>query len=118
MQTKFTIYWPSGTAEEREADLPATPTFFELEAVLQPIFGPGHWFEHVTVLKPGLKPGAEPIAADLFVDENGHSLGLPRNEAATQIYRANALRQKPKLDPESLAWIVGPAVLFERRVWF
>jgi hypothetical protein len=54
----------------------------------------------------------------MFVDEDGHGRERPRNEAATTIYRANWLRQHPGVDPETLPWIAGPAVLFDRRVWF
>jgi hypothetical protein len=69
-----------------------------------------NWPEHVSVLFEG-KP------ADMFVDENGHAKNLPRNEAATAIYRAYSLRQHPNTDPESLPFIAGTAVLFDAPVW-
>jgi hypothetical protein len=47
----------------------------------------------------------------------GHPKGLPRNENATVIYRRNALLRQGVKDPETLPWIAGPAVLFERIVW-
>jgi len=59
---------------------------------------------------------------DMFVDENGLMKQLPRNEVATTEYRRACLAGKtvvpPPSDPELLNFIVGPAVLFERRVWF
>lgn len=69
-------------------------------------------FEHVSVLFNGHR-------RDMFVGEtstiNGRHI---RNIRATEIYRANALSQDPRLDPESLPAISGPAVLFpDRIVW-
>lgn len=55
---------------------------------------------------------------DMFVDEVGIEKGLPRNERATEIYRANWLRAHPKDDPESLPHVAGVAVVFDARVWF
>jgi hypothetical protein len=75
--------------------------------------------ERVRVIRSAAEPyrnGDEYL--DMFVDEDSHGRERPRNEAATTIYRANALRQFPGTDPESLPWIAGPAVLFDRRVWF
>ena len=66
--------------------------------------------EHVAVLY-------QDRPADMFVDEIGAIKSLPRNEAATAIYRANWLKQHPRTDPESLDAIYGPAVLFHRIVW-
>ena len=43
---------------------------------------------------------------------------LPRNEKATAIYRNNWLTQHPNTDPEMMAFIVGPAVVFSDRVWY
>ena len=56
-------------------------------------------------------------AAAMFVDEDGHAKGLPRNEAATAIYRASWMARNPRDDPESLPWIAGDAAIFGRRVW-
>jgi hypothetical protein len=42
---------------------------------------------------------------------------LPRNEAATLIYRRNAMLHQGVKDPEEVSFIVGPAVLFDRIVW-
>jgi hypothetical protein len=67
--------------------------------------------EHVSVLFKG-------APADMFVDETGVLKGLPRNEAATAIYRANWLKQHPEQDPEALPHIAGTAVVTGRRIWF
>lgn len=77
-------------------------------------------FERVRVIRSAseaYRNGAEYL--DMFIDEDGHSRDRPRrNEKATAIYRANWLRQHPSTDPETLPWIAGPAVLFDKRVWF
>jgi 16S rRNA C967 or C1407 C5-methylase (RsmB/RsmF family) len=54
---------------------------------------------------------------DMFVDEEGKITGRALNEAATQIYRANTLKNVPGVDPESLHAIYGPAVVFLEKVW-
>lgn len=110
MQTYYRIIPPSGEAETREAFLAKEPGYAALKALLDPIFG-GAYFEHVNVLHDGQH-------LDMFVDEDGHNKRLPRNETATAIYRAAWLDRHPGEDPESLSFIVGPAVLFLRRVWF
>lgn len=66
--------------------------------------------EHVSVLFGGRR-------ADMFVDDRGIEKDLPRNEAATAIYRANWLSRHPGADPESIPAIYGLAVLFDRIVW-
>jgi hypothetical protein len=42
---------------------------------------------------------------------------LPRNDAATKIYRNGFLSNRPNHDPEKLPYIAGPAVVFLRSVW-
>ena len=61
--------------------------------------------------------GADYRRADMFVDELGHQKQLMRNGAATVIYRRNAMLRPQVSDAESLSFIVGPAVLFNRVVW-
>jgi len=97
------------TPEEREVDWPTEPSFKAIRALLDPIFLKRPW-EHVSVLIEGRR-------ADMFVDESGHLAGLPRNEAATALYRANWMTRHPDADPESIPWIAGVAVLFERIIW-
>lgn len=114
IKTRIFIMRP-GSTKHGEVELPREPGYDQLRAALAPYFD-GR-FEHVTVLAD-FDGGTAYTRADMFVDEDGQSKGLQRNDAATVIYRRNALLQKPKLNPESLPDIVGPAVLFDRRVWF
>jgi hypothetical protein len=91
------------------------PGYDQLKAFIEPLLD-GAPLEHVSVLWNG-KP------ADMFVDELGRlelttRPPLPRNEEATTIYRAAALRREPERDPESMPFIAGTAILFEQRVWF
>ena len=116
MWTRVLIMKPEEPNESRTFELPQTPTYGELAAVLHIIFGPGVDFEHVNVLAD-FAGGLNFKRADMFVDEMGHPKGLPRNEAATAIYRRNALLHQGVKDPEALDWIAGPAVLFEREIW-
>ena len=55
---------------------------------------------------------------DMFVDEDGLTKRLLRNEKATAIYRNNWLTKYPNTDLETLAFIVGPAVVFSDRVGY
>ena len=110
METSYTIYRPDGTQERRAVDWPEEPSYAAIRDLVQPLVG--NPMEHVNVLHQGVR-------ADMFVDEMGHMRIHPgeRNEDATTIYRANWLRQHPGTDPESLPWIVGTAVVFDRIIW-
>ena len=109
--TTITVMRPDAEPETQEVvGLKAEPGYQALKAIVEPLID-GAPLEHVTVLHDGER-------RDMFVDECGSLNGLPRNEAATAIYRNNWLTQNPKADPESLPAIYGPAVLFSRRVWF
>lgn len=110
MRTVFTIYRVGAEPEQAEADLPEQPGYRVLRDLLSPLLN-GARSEHVAVLHEGER-------ADMFVDEFGALNGLPRNEAATTIYRNNWLTMHPATPPEELPAIYGPAVLFARRVWF
>ena len=138
MKTTYTIYRHNGRSERGECDLATQPTYSKITALIEPILAAEFnqagkvaarmgvaaaqfkvFPEHVRVIRSVDEPyrnGEEYL--DMFVDETGHAKDLPRNEAATAIYRANWLRQHPGTDPESLPFIAGPAVLFDRRVWF
>jgi hypothetical protein len=107
--TTLTTYGTDDTVSSVTLDISAEPRMSEIRAAMRPTFGDAYP-EHVTVLHEGRR-------ADMFVDEDGHAKALPRNDAATAIYRANALAQDAGLDPETLPWIAGPAVLFSRIVW-
>lgn len=108
--TEYTIIRANGDEEVHTIELPAEPDYFQLKAIIEPVIG-NNYFEHVAVLHKGER-------TDMFVDENGLLKGMPRNERATAIYRNNWLTQHPGTEPETLPWIVGPALLFSRRVWF
>jgi hypothetical protein len=110
MKTTMTVYRPGQIDERVEVDLPERPGLFALRAALEPYLDGGE-AEHVYVLAHGR-------AADMFVDEFGHDKRLPRNETATRLYRASWLSRNPGAAPETLPFIVGPAVLFNRKVWF
>lgn len=109
MLTRFTIFRVGQEPKTAEADLPPEPGYHALKAIINPLLD-GE-LEHVTVLH-------EDERRDMFVDENGVLKELPRNEAATAIYRNNWLTQHPDAAPEDLSAIYGTAVLFSRRVWF
>jgi hypothetical protein len=115
VKTQYTVIPVQGPATEHEVDWPAEPGYRVIKGVVEPLLGEGEPLEHVSVLWAGKR-------ADMFVSEYGHMqlttrAPLPRNEAATAIYRANWLRQHPDCDPETLPWIAGTAVLFHRIIW-
>lgn len=111
--TIYRVLWPDGRNATDEVQWPEEPTLALIRALVEPLVGGD--LEHVIILKPGTEARPEP--ADMFVNENGHALGLPRNDAATRLYRAAWLNHHPETDPESLSFIVGPAIVFNRRVW-
>ena len=112
METKYTVIQPDGTEEDRVVEWPDDPGYDRIKSIVEPVLN-GGWLEHVTVLFNG-------EAHDMFVDEEGRvpHKNLPRNDKATEIYRAAALSREPMRHPESLPWVAGPAVIFQRRVWF
>lgn len=110
VETKITIMRPGLPDETRHAAVASVPGLLELRAIVNPHLDGGR-LERVAVLHEGKQ-------MDMFVDEMGQGKGLRRNDAATAIYRNNWLTQHPGTDPESLPDVVGPAVLFHRRVWF
>lgn len=118
MKTQILIMRPGQRHERREVEIPDDPS--EVLAALRTIVEPiteGR-MEHVTVLSD-FEDGVNYKRADMFVHEEGHVLvpPLPRNEAATAIYRRNGIMNHGVTNPETLPWIAGPAVLFEHIVW-
>lgn len=105
---------------ERTVELPAEPGYAALKALIEPLLDGAH-LERVAVLDD-FDGGEAFKPVDMFVDETGALKRLPRNEAATTIYRrATMLGRSGALvprHPDQLPAIYGPAVLFERRVWF
>jgi hypothetical protein len=112
--TRVLIMTPGAPNVRQTVQLPATPTYDELAELMQRLGVENA--EHVTVLSD-FDGGVKYRRSDMFVDEHGHAKGLYRNEFATAIYRRNAIMHQGVTDPESLPWISGVAVLFERIVW-
>lgn len=113
------IIYPGGDVEESHVSLPETSSprrYPMLRDYVEPLVGGP--MEHVRVWWAFYGKGS-PAYLDMFVNENGRLVYLPRNERATAIYRNNVLRhQKPAPPAEALPWICGTAVLFSRKVWF
>lgn len=116
--TKVKLIAVDGVETIEEFELEEAPKYEKLKRIIEPHIG--DWFERVAVwdnFGEGKMRGL-----DMFVDENGHLKRLPRNEKATRIYRAanqhGVTGQPPARDAETIPFIVGPAVLFNRRVWF
>lgn len=111
MKCTYHIMRPGKPRETRKHEFKNAPDYRQLKDLLTPLLD-GAPLEHVYVLYEGRR-------ADMFVDEMGHvrNVPLPRNEEATAIYRANALKRGMASDPEDLPWIAGPAILFEEIVW-
>jgi hypothetical protein len=101
------------------AELPDSPSLKALHEIIDPLLNGGD-LEHVNVLA-AFDPGAEVQHLDMFVDEIGIVKGLPRNDRATVIYRQATMLGRTGIpapvDPETLDFIAGTAVLFDRRVW-
>jgi hypothetical protein len=120
MITKITIMRPDQAHDGREFDLPREPGYHKLREILTPLLD-GAELEHVSVFAD-FAGGTNYKRADMFVDDRGLLKNLPRNEAATLIYRrANQMGRSsapPLADPEQLSFICGPAILFNRIVWF
>jgi hypothetical protein len=115
VKTKMLIMIPEQPNTKVEVELPKYPSYSTLRDVLNPIIG-CKYIEHVSVLADF--EGATAFRrADMFVDEDGHARKLPFNGFATDIYRRNALINQGVTDPETLSWIAGTAVLFDRIVW-
>ncbi len=119
MKTKMLIMRPDQPHETVEIDLPEEPGYDKLSKIVEPLLnGP---LEQVSVWAD-FYGGTSYQPLDMFVHDCGLLEGLPRNEAATLIYRrANQMGKSsaPKVDdPEKLSFIAGVAVLFDRRVWF
>lgn len=114
VETRLLVMTPEQPNERRTFQLAQQPTYDELDELMT-LLGVENC-EHVTVLAD-FAGGLNFRHADMFVDGDGHAKGLPRNEAATVIYRRNALLHQGVTDPETLPWIAGVAVLFGRVVW-
>jgi hypothetical protein len=116
MRTFYEIITVSGMRLEREVEWPKEPRYELIRDLVCPLLGGGFEpLEHVSVLHNGAR-------ADMFVSEIGRQATtergpLPINSVATDIYRANWMKQHPECDPDTLPTIAGVAVLFDRIVW-
>jgi hypothetical protein len=119
MLTKWKLIRVDGTIEEFQRSFNNIPKYNTLREIVEPLTGEP--MEHVSVwANYDFKTECQQL--DMFVNENGSLNRLSRNETATTIYRRATMEGKttgpiPK-NPEELNFIVGPAVLFSRRVWF
>lgn len=119
MQTQILIMRPDEPHETRDVTLPdpGDPGFYTaLRDLVESIVDAP--MEHVNVFAD-FDGGTAFRYADMFVNECGHLLEepLPRNEAATIIYRRNYQMHIGTESPEDMPWIAGPAVLFRHQVW-
>jgi hypothetical protein len=115
MKTKMLIMVPDQPNTKLEIELVKYPSYETLKQLLGPIIVCAH-VEHVSVLAD-FEGATAYRKSDMFVDEDGHAKGLPLNGNATAIYRRNALLHQGVKDQDSLPWIAGTAVLFDRIVW-
>jgi hypothetical protein len=109
--TKYRVIPDTGTFVEHEVLLDKKPLYNELRGLVEPHLG-GARLMHVRVLCPLLGEWT-----DMFADEMGALRRLPRNDAATRIYRNAVLSKRPDDDPEKLPYIAGTAVVFLRPIW-
>lgn len=109
--TTYRVLSEAGTFVDHEVMMEKKPSYDELRSLVEPHLN-GARLMHVRVLCPLLGQWT-----DMFVDEMGALRRLPRNDAATRIFRNGHLSKRPDDDPESLPYIAGAAVVFLRPVW-
>jgi hypothetical protein len=107
--TKYTVLQPDGGSDVRYVTWPVEPGYEAIRDVVEPILKAD--LEHVTVLYKDKR-------TDMFVDDCGALKHLPRNDAATEIYRAAYLKRHPDTDKEKMPAIYGTAIIFDRQVWY
>lgn len=98
-----------GERTQEVIDMPAQPNLDQLRRLVES-FLDGQKLEHVAVLWKDRR-------CSMFVGDLSAYTRV-RNVEATAIYRNNWLTQHPGTDPEELPAVSGPAVLFDRNVWF
>jgi hypothetical protein len=109
--TKYRVFTEAGTFSDHEILMEKKPTHHDVRRLVEPHLG-GARLMHVPVLCPKTRRWT-----DMFIDGMGALKQLPRNDAATSIYRHGFLLRCPNKDPEKLPYIAGPAVVFLRSVW-
>lgn len=110
IRTGVTLIPPQGAPTRLEYAMPADPGYRQLKEIMTPLLN-GGYLERVRVLVGG-------AYTDMFVDEDSQGKDMLVNARATEIYRANWMTQHPDCDPDELPDIKGPAILFDRPVWF
>lgn len=111
ISTKYRVFSEEGTFADHEILMEEKPCYDDLRSLVAPHLG-GARMMHVRVLCPLIGEWT-----DMFVDEMGALRRLPRNDAATKIYRNGFLSKHPDDDPETLPYIAGAAVVFLRPIW-
>jgi len=107
------IFYPDGRDEIEEVKCRPV-NVDDIHRIVDPIIGKP--LEHVNVYWPFTS--AVPRYLDAFVNEDGHRRRLPLNRKATLIYHNNTRVHRPnEYEPKTMPVIVGPMVLFQRKVW-
>ncbi len=109
--TKYRVITEAGSFADHELLMDKKPVYDDLRNLVEPHLR-GARLMHVRVLCPLLGEWT-----DMFVDEMGALKRLPRNDAATKIFRNGFMSKRPDDDPEKLPYIAGTAVVFLRPVW-
>lgn len=109
MKTGYTLFKTDGTATRQSCEWPARPGLNRIKEMVEPLLG-GGGLMHMSVLLDGKE-------RDMFVDD-ATTEGFEVNEQATKIWHTTYLTRFPKADSKTLPWVYGPAVLFDRQVWF
>jgi hypothetical protein len=109
--TIYRVFAETGAYADHEIQMAKEPVYEDLRRLIEPHLC-GARLMRVRVLCPTLGDWV-----DMFIDDMGALKRLPRNDAATTIYRNGHLSKNPNDDPETLPYIAGPAVVFLRPVW-
>jgi hypothetical protein len=109
--TTYRVFGETGVVADHAILMERKPLYDELRSLIEPHLD-GAAAMHVRVLCPHLNAWT-----DMFIDAVGAIKGLPRNDAATKIFRYASLSKHPDDDPEKLPYIAGPAVVFLRSIW-
>ena len=125
MKTKMHIILPGKEIKIVDVEFSSvTPSFDEIKKILDPYFN--DWFEHVSVLfDKTFTDHSKGVLADMFVDESGLLKNLAYNLRASEIYAAMTFkRENVPLTRDNFLLnarnfqIVGPAIVFENKIWF
>jgi hypothetical protein len=109
--TIYRVFTETGTFADHQILLGKKPIYEELCTLVEPHLG-GARPMHIRVLCPMLGKWT-----DMFIDDMGALKRLPRNEAATKIFRNGFAPKHLNDNPEKLPYIAGPAVVFLRPLW-